>query len=51
MNFTLPVIAFLLTLILVLILIPTLKKLKFGQSIGRGSSKSYEKQAHQQWAD
>lgn len=43
MNFTLPVIAFLLTLILVPVLIPTLKKLKFGQSIREEGPKSHMK--------
>lgn len=43
MNFTLPVIAFLLTLILVPILIPTLKKLKFGQSIREEGPQSHMK--------
>lgn len=43
MNFTLPVIAFLLTLILVPILIPTLKKLKFGQSIREDGPQSHMK--------
>ncbi|WP_323702665.1 phospho-N-acetylmuramoyl-pentapeptide-transferase [Mammaliicoccus sp. Dog046] len=43
MNFTLPVIAFLLTLILVPVLIPTLKKMKFGQSIREEGPKSHMK--------
>lgn len=43
MNFMLPVIAFLLTLILVPVLIPTLKKLKFGQSIREEGPKSHMK--------
>ncbi|MBW0764452.1 MULTISPECIES: phospho-N-acetylmuramoyl-pentapeptide-transferase [Mammaliicoccus] len=43
MNFLLPVIAFLLTLILVPVLIPTLKKLKFGQSIREEGPKSHMK--------
>ena len=43
MNFTLPVIAFLLTLILVPILIPTLKKLKFRQSIREEGPQSHMK--------
>lgn len=43
MNFTLPVIAFLLTLILAPVLIPTLKKLKFGQSIREEGPKSHMK--------
>ncbi|GGI41605.1 phospho-N-acetylmuramoyl-pentapeptide-transferase [Mammaliicoccus stepanovicii] len=43
MNFTLPVIAFLLTFILVPVLIPTLKKLKFGQSIREEGPKSHMK--------
>lgn len=43
MNFTLPVISFLLTVILVPILIPTLKKMKFGQSIREEGPKSHMK--------
>ena len=43
MNFTIHVIAFLLTLILVPILIPTLKKLKFGQSIREEGPQSHMK--------
>ena len=43
MLFIFAIIALLITFILVPVLIPTLKRMKFGQSIRRRPSKSYEK--------
>ena len=50
MLFILAVIALLITFILVPILIPTLKRMEFGQSIREEGPQSHmKKQAHQQW--
>ena len=49
MFFIYAIIALLITFILVPVLIPTLKRMKFGQSIREGSTKPHEKQEHLRW--
>lgn len=52
MVYLLAIIALLITFILVPVLIPTLKRMKFGQSIREeGPQSQDEKQVHQQWVD